>query len=77
MEESTREVLYLVKIKNDSVRCVLASSGAFRPLSEAFSASLKGKVVPITARRKRKLSTAAIALIHAAQKARFAKWRRG
>jgi hypothetical protein len=61
VEESARGVLYLVKIKNQSVRCVLASSGAFRPLAEAFSASLKGKVVPITARRKRKLSTAAIA----------------
>jgi hypothetical protein len=39
-------------------------------------AKLKGKVVSITARKKRKLSASALAHIRAAQKARWAKWRR-
>jgi len=39
-------------------------------------AKFEGKVVSITARKKRKLSAAAIAHIRAAQKARWAKWRR-
>lgn len=34
------------------------------------------KVLPISSRRKRKMSSAAIARIRAAQKARWAKWRK-
>jgi hypothetical protein len=36
----------------------------------------KGKVVPITAHKKRRLSATALAHIRAAQKARWAKWRK-
>src|SRR4029077_14525854 len=39
-------------------------------------AKLKGKVISISARKKRKLSASALARIRAAQKARWAKWRR-
>jgi hypothetical protein len=39
-------------------------------------AKVKGRVVPITARKERKLSAAAIAHIRAAQKARWARWRK-
>jgi hypothetical protein len=37
VEESAREVLYLVKIKNHSFPCVLAGSGAIRFISEELS----------------------------------------
>ena len=39
-------------------------------------AKLKGKIVPITSHKKRKLSATALAHIRAAQKARWAKWRK-
>jgi hypothetical protein len=39
-------------------------------------AKTKGKVVPITPRKKRELSATALAHIRAAQKARWAKWKK-
>jgi hypothetical protein len=45
-------------------------------ICENFDPRVKGQIVSITARKKRKLSAAAIAHIRAAQKAHWATWRK-
>jgi hypothetical protein len=71
--------LYVLNGKGPSRRGRVSAAGRARiaAAQRARWAKLKGgKVVPITARKKRKLSAAALAHIRAAQKARWAKWRK-
>jgi hypothetical protein len=56
--------------------CPLRVRAGIAAVQRARWAKVKGKVVPITAGKKGKLSAVAIAHIRAAQKARWAKWKR-
>ena len=76
--ESLNNALSALSVKGLSRRGRMSAAGRARIAAarRARWAKVKGKVVSITTRKKRKLSGAALARIRAAQKARWAKWRK-
>ena len=76
--QSLDSAISALNVNGSSRRGRMSAAGRARiaAAQRARWAKLKGKVVSITARKKRKLSAAALAHIRAAQKARWAKWRK-
>jgi len=76
--QSLDSAISALNVNGSSRRGSMSAAGRARiaAAQRARWAKLKGKVVSITARKKRKLSAAALAHIRAAQKARWAKWRK-